>query len=93
MCPPVEVPPPIFAASAVAASALTLFIINYTQLNKARVLTGQCPCCESEVKNLFCSDEPADTAEVTCQVCGTRAVMDRPSMKLSLLQGPKFVST
>ena len=54
----------------VVGAALGAAIVNYTKLQNAEILVGQCPCCEAEIKQRFGGDEPADT--VRLQVRGVR---------------------
>lgn len=76
-----------------AGVALTAILVRYLNLHNTQIVTGQCPCCESELKQLFAGDEPPATADQKCPVCGTSVSMSRTEMKLTLASGPSFVGT
>ena len=70
--------PPAFGLgfAATFGLALTAKIMEYTNLQNAEILVGQCPCCEAEIKQFFGGAEPADTVAYKCGVCGTECNLD-----------------
>lgn len=83
--------PPAFGLgfAATFGLAITAKIVDYTNLQNAEILVGQCPCCENEIKQFFGGSEPVDTYTHKCQVCGTEAVLDRKAMKIREAGGLK----
>jgi len=57
-------------------------LVDYVGLQNAEVLKGQCPCCETGIKQFFGGEEPLDTLKYKCMVCGTQCQLDR---KLKLI--------
>ena len=53
--------PPAFGLgfAATFGLALTAKIMEYTNLQNAEILVGQCPCCEEPIKQFFGGAEPA----------------------------------
>lgn len=86
--------PPAFGLgfAATFGLAVTAKIVDYTNLQNAMILKGQCPCCENEIKQFFGGAEPADTFTHKCQVCGTEAVLDRKAMKIREAGGLKSLN-
>ena len=73
----------------VVGAALGAAIVNYTKLQNAEILVGQCPCCEAEIKQFFGGDEPADTVDYKCGVCGTQSILDRKAKLITEAGGLK----
>jgi hypothetical protein len=73
----------------VVGAALGAAIVNYTKLQNAEILVGQCPCCEEEIKQFFGGDEPADTVDYKCGVCGTQSILDRKAKLITEAGGLK----
>ena len=79
----VDVPPAAgLGFAATIALGLTSMIVNYTNLQNATVVTGQCPCCEEPIKQFFGGEEPATSMDYKCPVCGTQSKLDRVEMKI-----------
>ena len=70
---------------------VTSAIVNYTGLQNGEVLVGQCPCCDSEIKQFFGGEEPAESVQYKCMVCGTESVLDRKERKITTAGGIKAV--
>lgn len=68
-------------AAGLGGAAVTASIIKYLNLDNAEILTGTCPCCESEVMSFFGSST-ANSQEVKCGTCSTAIVMDRDSGRI-----------
>ena len=83
--------PPAFGLgfAATFGLAITAKIVDYTSLQNAEILKGQCPCCENEIKQFFGGAEPAATMTYKCQVCGTESVLDRKALKITEAGGLK----
>lgn len=83
--------PPAFGVgfAATFGLAITAKIVDYTNLQNAEILKGQCPCCENEIKQFFGGAEPAATVTYKCQVCGTESVLDRQALKIKESGGLK----
>ena len=64
-------------------------IVNYTNLQNATILTGQCPCCEEPIKQFFGGENPATSVDYKCPVCGTESKLDRVEMKIKEAGGLK----
>jgi len=58
-------------------AALTAKLVDYTGLQNGEILVGNCPCCETEIKQFFGGAEPPATFEYKCSVCGTSCELDR----------------
>ena len=56
---------------------LTAKLINYTNLQNAEILVGNCPCCEMPIKQFFGGEKPATTFDHKCTACGTSCVLNR----------------
>lgn len=69
--------------------ALTAKIMEYTNLQNAEILKGQCPCCEAEIKQFFGGAEPADSVAYKCGVCGTECNLDRKGKLITEAGGLK----
>jgi hypothetical protein len=70
------------------AAILTYKLAEYTELNNAQILTGQCPCCEEPFKQLFSGENGGETEmEHKCKVCGTTCSLNREK-KLIVTSGP-----
>ena len=70
------------------AAILTYKLAEYTELNNAQILTGQCPCCEEPFKQLFSgADGGEKELEHKCKVCGTTCSLNREK-KLIVTSGP-----
>lgn len=72
--------------------ALTTILANYLELHNTEILIGDCPCCETPIKQLFAGKEKANSVDQKCPVCGTLSTMDRTTRKISLASGPDFIS-
>lgn len=72
--------------------ALTTILANYLQLQNTEILIGDCPCCETPIKQLFAGKEKANSVDQKCPVCGTLSTMDRTTRKISLASGPDYIS-
>ena len=85
--------PPAFGLgfAATFGLALTAKIMEYTNLQNAEILVGQCPCCEAEIKQFFGGAEPADTVAYKCGVCGTECNLDRKEQLITEAGGLKSV--
>lgn len=70
--------------SLLIGSALTATLARYLDLHNSEVLVGQCPCCETELKQFFGGETPADVMTQKCSVCGTSVDINRKSKTLSL---------
>lgn len=68
------------------AAGLTYKLVNYTNLQNAEILKGQCPCCEMPIKQFFGGEKPLEEFEHKCQACGTQCVLNRPR-KLIVMSG------
>jgi hypothetical protein len=67
---------------------LTYKLAEYTELNNAQILTGQCPCCEDKFKILFSGANGGEKElEHKCKVCGTTCSLNREK-KLIVTSGP-----
>jgi len=73
-------------------AVLTVQLARYLDLHNSQVLVGQCPCCETEIKQFFGGEEPKASVTQKCSVCGTSVDIDRESKKLSLSSGPEFIN-
>ena len=60
------------------AAGLTYKLVNYTNLQNAEILKGQCPCCEMPIKQFFGGEAPVEEFEHKCAACGTQCVLNRP---------------
>lgn len=70
------------------AAILTYKLAEYTELNNAQILTGQCPCCEEPFKQLFSGQNGGEKEmEYKCKVCGTTCSLNREK-KLIVTSGP-----
>ena len=70
------------------AAILTYKLAEYTELNNAQILTGQCPCCEERLKQLFSGQNGGEKEmEYKCKVCGTSCSLNREK-KLIVTSGP-----
>merc|ERR1712100_287155 len=70
------------------AAILTYKLAEYTELNNAQILTGQCPCCEEPFKQLFSGQNGVEKEmEYKCKVCGTTCSLNREK-KLIVTSGP-----
>ncbi len=70
------------------AAILTYKLAEYTELNNAQILTGQCPCCEERLKQLFSGENGGEKEmEYKCKVCGTTCSLNREK-KLIVTSGP-----
>ena len=76
--------PPAFGLgfAATFGLAITAKIVDYTSLQNAEILKGQCPCCENEIKQFFGGENPATSMDYKCPVCGTQSKLDRVEMKI-----------
>ena len=83
--------PPAFGLgfAATFGLALTAKIVDYTNLQNAEILKGQCPCCEGEIKQFFGGPEPLASVTHKCQVCGTESLLDRKALKIKEAGGFK----
>eukprot|EP00218_Dolichomastix_sp_CCMP3274_P007725 CAMPEP_0170139274 /NCGR_PEP_ID=MMETSP0033_2-20121228/5515_1 /TAXON_ID=195969 /ORGANISM="Dolichomastix tenuilepis, Strain CCMP3274" /LENGTH=339 /DNA_ID=CAMNT_0010375373 /DNA_START=44 /DNA_END=1063 /DNA_ORIENTATION=+ len=87
-----SIPPAAGLLGAVTiGAAVTTQLKNYLNLNDAEVLKGQCPCCESEVKQFFSGNDKSDSAQLKCGVCATTINIMRTERRLELVEGPSFV--
>ena len=88
----VDVPPAFgLGFAATFGLALTAKIMEYTNLQNAEILVGQCPCCEAEIKQFFGGAEPADSVAYKCGVCGTECNLDRKEKRITEAGGLKSV--
>ena len=71
--------------------ALASTLVNYTGLQNGEVLVGQCPCCETEIKQFCGGEEPPASVEYKCQVCGTLSTLDRENKVITTAGGIKAV--
>lgn len=71
--------------------ALASTLVNYTGLQNGEVLVGQCPCCETEIKQFFGGEEPPASVEYKCLVCGTLSTLDRENKVITTAGGIKAV--
>ena len=86
----VDVPPAAgLGFAATIALGLTSMIVNYTNLQNATIVTGQCPCCEEPIKQFFGGENPATSMDYKCPVCGTESKLDRVEMKIKEAGGLK----
>ena len=86
----VDVPPAAgLGFAATIALGLTSMIVNYTNLQNATILTGQCPCCEEPIKQFFGGENPATSVDYKCPVCGTESKLDRVELKIKEAGGLK----
>jgi len=74
------------------SAAATYALVRYLGLHNTQILVGKCPCCETDMKQLFAGDEPADMYEKSCPVCGTGCEISRKDMKMKLAGGDLFIS-
>jgi hypothetical protein len=49
----------------------------HTGLQNGEILKGECPCCETGIKQFFGGAEPKDTFSYKCAVCGTQCDLNR----------------
>lgn len=69
--------------------ALTAKLVDYTGLQNGEVLKGQCPCCETEIKQFFGGEKPADSVDYKCMVCGTECNLNRTEKLITMAGGIK----
>jgi len=68
---------------------LTASIVNYTGLQNAEIVKGECPCCENEIKQFFGGESPENSVDYKCGVCGTTSKLNRTTMKIDQAGGIK----
>jgi len=73
-------------------AVLTVQLARYLDLHNSQVLVGQCPCCETELKQFFGGEEPKDSVTQKCSVCGTSVDINREAKKLTLSSGPEYIN-
>eukprot|EP00242_Pyramimonas_sp_CCMP2087_P017736 CAMPEP_0198211576 /NCGR_PEP_ID=MMETSP1445-20131203/24524_1 /TAXON_ID=36898 /ORGANISM="Pyramimonas sp., Strain CCMP2087" /LENGTH=334 /DNA_ID=CAMNT_0043885851 /DNA_START=49 /DNA_END=1053 /DNA_ORIENTATION=+ len=78
------VTPQSFAVSLAIGAALTTTLARYLDLHNSVVLVGQCPCCETELRQFFGGETPPDMLTQKCSVCGTSVEIDQKTRKLGL---------
>ncbi|GAB5357912.1 hypothetical protein AAMO2058_000415100 [Amorphochlora amoebiformis] len=78
-------------ASGAAGALITSFILKYLKLDKPELLTGTCPCCESEVAAFF-GPETSKTQEVKCQTCSTTMTFDEQLGRITSAGGFEYLS-
>ena len=66
----VDVPPAAGLGFAATIAPASPHDVNYTNLQNATILTGQCPCCEEPIKQFFGGENRGD--ERGLQVPGVR---------------------
>eukprot|EP00227_Mantoniella_beaufortii_P007081 CAMPEP_0197615596 /NCGR_PEP_ID=MMETSP1326-20131121/60106_1 /TAXON_ID=1155430 /ORGANISM="Genus nov. species nov., Strain RCC2288" /LENGTH=446 /DNA_ID=CAMNT_0043184477 /DNA_START=110 /DNA_END=1451 /DNA_ORIENTATION=+ len=80
--------PPAFGLGFAAffSIALTSKLLEYTGLQNGEILVGECPCCETPIKQFFSGEKPKDVFAYKCSVCGTECDLDR-NRKLIVMAG------
>lgn len=73
---------PLFLGATVLAQFVTLRMLTFLDLQNPRILKGQCPSCQAEVKIFSGGASPPEAVEYSCPSCGCEMTLDTRAGKI-----------
>merc|ERR1711957_186405 len=82
----------VIALAGIISTIVSKMMMKSMDMDNSEILSGQCPCCDAAITQLFCGSKnadgcPPDSIDKKCANCGTVSTLNRVSKSITTADG------